>query len=184
MKNPGKFQWYRMIAIMLFLYSAQSMGQEVSQDTIQNVNQDLNQEVKRIHRFGVRASYKSDEVDLWGAELSYQIYLKGMRRLEVGLGGMSSNTWNILQATFIYQWCFVEVGGLSIYAGPGAGIGYALYGYGDDKFYGVVAANLGIDYTFRFPIQIALDYRPEYSAWQEVGYDLTNQVAFAVRLAF
>lgn len=140
--------------------------------------------MRRLNRFGVRASYKNDQVDLWGAEASYQIYLKGIRRLEIGVGGMSSNTWNIFQTTFIYQWCLVEVGGLTMYAGPGAGIGYALYGYGEDKFYGVAAANVGIDYTFRWPFQIAVDYRPEYSAWQKVGKELTNQVAIAVRLAF
>ena len=144
----------------------------------------FSQENKRIHRFGVRGAYKNDEVDMWGAEASYQLYLKGIRRLEMDFGGMSSNTWDIFQATFIYQWCFVEVGGLTLYAGPGAGIGYANYGYGEDKFYGVIAGNIGIDYTFRLPLQLAIDYRPEYSAWQEVGKELTNQVAFAVRLAF
>ena len=144
----------------------------------------FSQENERIHRFGVRGAYKSDKVDMWGAEASYQLYLKGIRRLEMDFGGMSSSTWDIFQATFIYQWCFLEAGGLTLYAGSGAGIGYANYGYGDDKFYGVVAGNVGIDYTFRLPFQIAIDYRPEYSAWQEVGKELTNQVAFAVRLAF
>ncbi len=142
------------------------------------------QENKRIHRLGVRGAYKIDNYDLWGAEASYQLYLKGIRRLEIDLGSMSSSTWDILQATFIYQWCFLEVGGLTFYGGPGAGIGYANYGYAEDKFYGVVAANIGIDYTFRLPIQLAVDYRPEYSAWQQVGKELTNQLAFAVRLAF
>ena len=142
------------------------------------------QEVKRIHRLGVRGAYESDQVDMWGAEASYQLYLKGIRRLEMDFGTMSSSTWDILQATVIYQWCFLQVGGLTLYAGPGAGIGYANYGYGEDKFFGVIAGNVGIDYTFKFPIQLALDYRPEYSAWQQVGKEVTNQVAFAVRLAF
>lgn len=141
-------------------------------------------EVKRIHRLGFRATYMTNEVDFYGGEFSYQVYLKGIRRLEVGLGGMSSNTWNIIQNTYIYQWCFVQVGGLTLYAGPGIGVGYASYGYGDSEFYGVLAADFGIDYTFRFPLQLAVDYRPEYSAWQDVGKDVTNQVAFAVRLAF
>jgi hypothetical protein len=142
------------------------------------------QENERIHRLGVRGAYKSDNVDMWGAEASYQLYLKGIRRLEMDFGTMSSSTWDILQATVIYQWCFLEIGGLTLYAGPGLGIGYASYGYAEDEFFGVIAGNIGIDYTFKFPIQLALDYRPEYSAWQQVGKELTNQVAFAVRLAF
>ena len=158
-----------LLLAFLFMFSAQLTAQD---------------DLKRIHRFGVRGSYKIDEVDLWGAEFSYQIYLKGIRRLEVGLGGMSSNTWDIFQNTYIYQWCFVQVGGLTLYAGPGLGIGYANYGYGEDKFFGVVAADIGIDYTFRLPLQLAVDYRPEYSAWQEVGNEFTNQVSFAIRLAF
>jgi len=142
------------------------------------------QENKRIHRFGIRGAYKGDQVSFFGAEASYQIYLKGMRRLEVGIGGMSSTSWDIFQNTYIYQWCFIEKGGLTIYAGPGAGIGLANYGYGETEFYGILAANVGIDYTFKWPFQIAVDYRPEYSAWQQIGNEFTNQVALAVRLAF
>ena len=151
--------------------------------TIMHLSLDA-QENKRIHRLGVRGAYESDQVDMWGAEASYQLYLKGIRRLEMDFGTMSSSTWDILQATVIYQWCFLQAGGFTLYAGPGAGIGYANYGYAEDKFYGVIAGNVGMDYTFKFPIQLALDYRPEYSAWQKVGKEVTNQIAFAVRLAF
>ncbi len=144
----------------------------------------IGQENQRIHRLGVRGAYKNDKVDMWGAEASYQLYMKGIRRLEMDFGAMSSSSWDILQATVIYQWCFLQTGGLTLYAGPGAGIGYASYGYAEDEFFGVIAGNVGVDYTFKFPLQVALDYRPEYSAWQQVGKELTNQVAFAVRLAF
>lgn len=121
---------------------------------------------------------------MWGAELSYQVYLKGIRRLEIDLGSMTSTAWSIFQTTFIYQWCFLQKGGFTMYGGPGAGFGYADYGYGEGQFFGVLAVNVGMDYTFNFPLQLAIDYRPEYSAWQEVGNEVTNQVAFAIRLAF
>ena len=97
---------------------------------------------------------------------------------------MSSTSWTIFQATFIYQWRLIRAGGFSAYTGPGAGFGYGDYGYAEGDFYGVLAANVGVDYTFKWPIQIALDYRPEYSAWQDEGKELTNQLAFAIRLAF
>ena len=163
-------QFIRTLALLIILMPVLSVsGQEDPQ---------------RIHRLGLRGAYKSDNVDMWGVEASYQLSLKGIRRLEIDLGTMSSSAWDILQTTFIYQWRFVRVGGLSLYAGPGAGIGYASYGYGDDTFFGVVAADIGVDYTFRLPLQVAVDYRPEYSAWQKVGKEVTNQVAVAVRLAF
>jgi hypothetical protein len=162
----------RIVRIGLFLFLLMVAAQAISQER------------ERIHRFGIRGSYKIDDVDLWGAEASYQIYLKGMRRLEIGVGGMSSSAWDIFQVTALYQWCFLELGGFTMYAGPGAGFGFASYGYGESEFYGVLAADIGMDYTFRLPFQIAVDYRPEYSAWQEVGAELTNQIALAVRFAF
>lgn len=170
MNNPNQRSFLKTLAALLFIvfFTINLSGQER----------------ERINRLGVRASYKNDGVSYYGAEISYQIYLKGIRRLEVGIGGMSSNTWDIWQNTYIYQWCLFEKGGFTFYTGPGAGFGFASYGYGELDFYGVLAADIGIDYTFRWPFQIAIDYRPELSAWQEQGNDFSNQLAFAIRLAF
>ncbi len=99
--------------------------------------------------------------------MSYQISLKGMRRFEVDFGVISSMEWDLFLFTGIYQWRLDRKGGLSLYTGLGLSIGYANYGYGDDKFYDILAANFGVDYTFKFPIQIGLDWRPEYSVLNE-----------------
>lgn len=144
----------------------------------------LSQDVERIHRFGVRGVFKSDNAEYWGGEFSYQSYLKGIRRLEFNFGSFNTMDANLLQFTGIYQWRLIRKGGFNFYTGPGLGVGYAIYGYGDDKFYGVLAANFGIDYTFRLPFQIGLDWRPEYSVLNEYRDDISNQFGLAIRLAF
>ena len=108
-----------------------------------------------------------------------------MRRLEADFGWLDGPSWNVLQWTGIYQWQFIRNGGFSVYAGPGLGFGYASYNFGKDKFYGVTAVNVGADYTFpKMPFQVGVDYRPEYSWLNEVGEDLSHQIALAIRLAF
>ena len=139
---------------------------------------------ERIHRFGLRGIYQNDQQQMWGTEISYQVYLEGKRRIENNFGFISGTTWDVFQYTGIYQWQLIRKGGFSFYTGPGLGIGYANYGYAEDKFYGVLAANAGIDYTFRLPFQIAIDYRPEYSILNKVGNDIGHQFALAIRLAF
>lgn len=145
----------------------------------------LSQDESRIHRLGISGVYSNDTKTIGGAEISYQLYLKGIRRLEVDFGWLSSTSWDVLQCTGIYQWRLIRKGGFNFYMGPGAGIGYANYGYGEDKLYGILVGDIGIDYTFKFPIQIGLDYRPEWSLLQDkIGNELNHQINFAVRLAF
>ncbi len=142
------------------------------------------QDDQRIHRFGVRGVFKGDSNEYWGGEFSYQSYLKGMRRLEFNFGAYSTMSWDLFQFMGIYQWRLIRKGGFSFYTGPGLGVGYANYGYGDNKFYGILLANIGVDYTFKFPLQIGLDWRPEYSILNEYRDDISNQFGLAIRLAF
>ena len=144
----------------------------------------FSQDVERLHRVGFRAAYLNRDNSYWGGELSYQIKLKGMRRLEMGLGLLSETSWSLTEFNVIYQWQLIRKGGFSFYTGPGLGIGYASYGYGDDDFYGKVAGNIGIDYTFRLPLQIAVDWRPGYILWDNIDNKFSNQVGLALRLAF
>lgn len=144
----------------------------------------FSQDIERIHRVGLRSVYQNNQNGDWGAEFSYQVYLKGIRRIEADFGFVNSIEWDLFQFTGIYQWMLVRKGGFSFYTGPGLGFGYANYGYGEDKFYSVLAANVGIDYTFKIPLQIGLDWRPEYSILNEIDSDFANQFGLALRLAF
>lgn len=142
------------------------------------------QDVERMHRVGVRAIYLDRDDHYWGGEFSYQIKLKGMRRLEMGFGWLSETSWSLTELTGIYQWQLIRKGGFSFYTGPGFSLGYANYGYGSDKFYGVIVGNVGVDYTFRLPLQIAVDWRPGYILWDELDNNFSNQIGLALRLAF
>jgi len=143
------------------------------------------QDDPRIHRVGLSGVYSNDQEQLWGAEFSYQIYLKGIRRLEMNLGWLNGSSWDVTQLIAVYQWRLIRKGGFNFYTGPGLGVGYASYGYGDGSVYGIVAADIGVDYTFKIPLQIGLAYRPEYSlAKEKIGNDINHQIRFAIRLAF
>ena len=143
------------------------------------------QEDIRVHRFGVSGVYANDKEQMGGAEISYQHYIKGIRRMEYDFAWLSATTWDILQITAVYQWRLIRKGGFNFYTGPGLGIGYANYGYGEDLFYGAVVADIGVDYTFKWPFQIGLKYRPGWSkAREKIGNDIEHQVSFALRLAF
>jgi len=139
----------------------------------------------RMHRFGISGIYRNDKEQQWGAEVSYQHYVKGIRRVEYDFGWLSGTSWDIMQFTVIYQWRLINKGGFSFYTGPGLGIGYANYGYAEDQFYGAVVADIGVDYSFKLPFQIGLCYRPGWSkAKEKIGNEIEHQVHFAFRLAF
>ncbi len=142
------------------------------------------QDVERLHRVGFRAIYLERDDHYWGGEFSYQIKLKGIRRLEMGLGLLTETSRSLTELSAIYQWQVIRKGGFSLYTGPGFSIGYASYGYGDDKIYGVAAGNIGVDYTFRLPLQIAVDWRPGYILWDELDDRFSNQIGLSLRLAF
>ncbi|RLD59014.1 MAG: hypothetical protein DRJ05_07050 [Bacteroidetes bacterium] len=139
----------------------------------------------RTNRLGLSGLYQNDKEQMGGAEISYQHYIKGIRRVEYDFGWLSAVSWDILQYTVVYQWRLIRKGGFNFYTGPGLGIGYANYGYGEDLFYGAVVADFGVDYTFEWPFQIGLRYRPGWSkAREKIGNDIEHQVSFALRLAF
>jgi len=107
---------------------------------------------------GVRFAY--------GGEISYQHPLGNEHRLEVDLG------WNYLGTNLagnyswgyalngIYQWVWNIpdlADGFNWYAGPGAAI------VSHSGFLGVGAlGQIGIEYNFKFPLQLSIDYRPGF----------------------
>jgi len=88
------------------------------------------------------------------AEASFQHYLSELNRVEINLG---LDTSNAIHVTGAYQWVFdlsqLEQG-FKWYAGVGGGA-YI----GKNARIGILG-NLGIEYTFEFPLQLSLDIRP------------------------
>ena len=101
---------------------------------------------------GIRGGY--------GVEATYQHTL-GANFLEanLGLGG-----FNGLNVAATYNWMIAQPnwtdrGEWGVYAGPGAAVGF---GFGEVGYFNVgVAGQVGLEYTFWFPLQLSVDLRPQ-----------------------
>lgn len=103
----------------------------------------------RSRAIGIRGAY--------GIELSYQHSL-GANFVEADLG-LVSNAFNL---AVTYNWIIAQPqwadrGEICIYGGPGGAIGLGL---NPSKINIAAAGQLGIEYSFWFPLQLSLDIRP------------------------
>jgi hypothetical protein len=96
----------------------------------------------------------------YGAEVSYQHSL-GTNFVEATLGLNGFNTLNVAAA---YNWMIAQPqwtdrGEWGFYAGPGAVLGF---GFGAASYLNVGAVGqVGLEYTFWFPLQLSIDLRPQ-----------------------
>lgn len=96
-------------------------------------------------------------------EVSYQHSLgKNFVELDAGLVGFGAG----FQLTGIYNFIVLSPnwtpqGEWNLYAGPGLGVGHrgSYYENHGATFVGV-AGQVGLEYTFAFPLQLSVDYRP------------------------
>jgi hypothetical protein len=100
----------------------------------------------------------------YGVEFSYQHGLgNNMLQIDAGLPFLNS-----IQAAVVYDWIFPisswkEAGSWNWYAGVGGGLGiYNMFNHKEAKsaFFIGIAGMIGIEYNFKFPLQLSLDYRP------------------------
>ena len=123
-----------------------------------------------------------------GGEISYQHALGSANRLEVNLGTHSLN-WggstagvrsNSVFLTGIYQWVWdlsQLADGFQWYAGVGAWCGLhttrvtvAGNTTSDSSVSVAVVGNIGIEYNFDFPLQLALDWTPALTVTDGVQF--------------
>lgn len=142
---------------------------------------------------GVRLSGGDDDFGI-GPEVSWQHALGDNNRLEMNLGFRNSTYYDAAKFTMLYHWVWNIEGGFNWYAGLGAGVGYVDYDdrgpWYDDDYDGpenlllTGAGNVGIEYNFPFPMQLALDLRPE--AYFLPGYfdGFEPNVGFSIRYLF
>ena len=95
----------------------------------------------------------------YGAELSYQHSL-GANFVEADLG---LYTFNAISLGATYNWMLAQPqwtnrGEWGVYAGPGANLGLGFNGW----FNVAVCGQVGLEYTFWFPLQLSIDLRPSY----------------------
>ena len=97
----------------------------------------------------------------YGLEASYQHYVGGENFVEANLGFCYFSALNA-PATYnfmIAQPAWTARGEWGFYAGPGASVGLDLIGRSEFVF-GVVG-QVGLEYTFWFPLQLSVDLRPQ-----------------------
>ena len=109
----------------------------------------------------------------FNGEISYEhwatIFDNDYDFLEAELGVFSSNGF---KATALYNFTFAQPeftdrGEWAFYAGPGVAVGYGTgINKNDEKvsapFVGL-CAQLGLEYTFWFPLQLSVDFRPGFN---------------------
>lgn len=94
----------------------------------------------------------------YGVDLSYQHTVGGVDFIEADLGLSNFNALNIA-ATYnfmIAQPAWTAQGEWGFYVGPGVAIGAA-----KNIFMVGAACQVGLEYTFDFPLQLSLDVRPQ-----------------------
>lgn len=101
----------------------------------------------------------------WGAEASYQHTLGGENFIEADLGLGSFASFNAVASYnfMIAQPSWTPRGEWGFYAGPGVALTAGFNGFGA---VGIVG-NVGLEYTFWFPLQLSVDLRPQVG----VGFD-------------
>jgi outer membrane protein W len=103
-----------------------------------------------------------------GTEISYQRALGDNNRLELDLGYENNKNFDAFKLAGIYQWVWNIDGAFNWYAGAGGGVFSASFdrpfnNEGDDSETSLFAAGqVGIEYSFDFPLLLSLDVRPEF----------------------
>ena len=101
-----------------------------------------------------------------GTEISYQHPMGDANRLELDLG---YGSWSVLGVTGVYHWVkdlSSITDGLNWYIGPGVSLGYNSVWSGLNVG---IAGQIGAEYTFNFPLQLSLDYRPTIYVFKPSG---------------
>lgn len=102
----------------------------------------------------------------YGIDVSYENYVMGGTDfLEFGLGLDNGFSTSAFHVDGIYNFMILEpdwtlVGHWGFYAGPGASV--AVWKNSDDEntVYAGFLGNVGLEYTFNFPLQLSIDFRP------------------------
>lgn len=121
--------------------------------------------------------------DGFGGEISYQRYLSDNNRLEFDLGWRDSNNVEAFKLVGLYQWVMPLEDRFNWYVGLGAGIGSFDAGNNDGTF-ALIAGDLGVEYNFKIPLIVSLDFRPELGFNDKYSDDLDFDIALGLRYQF
>lgn len=136
--------------------------------------------------------------DGFGAEVSYQRAIMENNRLEFDFGWRDGKHYDGVKLIGLYQWVWNIDGGFNWYAGAGGGFGaykneyrynHPVYGYVEEKrsdSFVILAGDIGIEYSFDFPLLLSLDFRPELGFGDDLydNDDLDFDIGLGVRYQF
>lgn len=124
-----------------------------------------------------------------GFEASYQHSMNTKQFIECDLGldfGYNANGRPGVKATATYNFIWARPawtakGTWNLYAGPGLSVGFVddivpyetsgdIRGYNDNGFEVAVAAQVGLEYMFDFPLILAVDIRPYFGIHMNDGH--------------
>lgn len=120
----------------------------------------------------------------FGTEISYQRGLSDNNRIEADLGWRNNHNVSAFKLTGIYQWVWEIDNNFNWYAGAGAGVG-SWSTSGTNGCFAYVAGNVGIEYNFKeVPIQLSIDYRPEFGGHGYFNNNYGSDIALGIRYKF
>ncbi len=102
----------------------------------------------------------------YGIDVSYENYVMGGSDfLEFGLGldnGFSTSSFHVdgIYNFMIVQPDWTPKGKWGFYAGPGASLAVWENDEDENTVYAGFVGNVGLEYTFWFPLQLSVDFRP------------------------
>ena len=116
----------------------------------------------------------------YGLEASYQHYLGNPNFLQVDAGLDLYGGEAGFKATGTYNFTFAQPdwtprGQWGWYAGPGVTLGSTYFNDANNFFFGLVG-QIGLEYTFWFPLQLSVDFRPTLGICD--GEFWTNGIVF------
>jgi hypothetical protein len=120
----------------------------------------------------------------FGTEISYQRGLSDNNRIEANLGWRNNKSISAFKLTGIYQWVWEIDNNFNWYAGAGAGLGSWSNSDSNGSFV-YILGNVGIEYNFEeVPIQLSLDYRPEFGGHGYFNNNYGSDIAIGIRYKF
>ena len=121
----------------------------------------------------------------WGVEASYQHgFGKDFLEADLGLCTFDGINGSVVYNFMCAQPNWTDRGEWGFYAGPGIALGAGGIISGNPYFNLGVAGQVGLEYTFWFPLQLSFDIRPVLGYGFNYGFHWSVMPALGVRYRF